>query len=122
MPAAVSSRENRSMPAFPRFLLLGALMLALAGAVGCAGNETREYERELRPLIGRAPIAYFIDRYGDPEKRFAVDSRTEVLQFRVAEETIGVRGAYASLAMITELRLTFKDGVLADWKAANAVR
>jgi hypothetical protein len=110
------------MPCVPRFLLPGVLVVTLAAAFGCAGNETREYERELRPLVGRAPVAYFIDRYGEPEKRLAVDSRTEVLQFRVAEETIGVRGAHASLAVATELRLTFKDGILSGWKASNALR
>jgi hypothetical protein len=110
------------MPTCSRIILLGALLLALAAAVGCAGTETREYARELNPLVGRAPIAYFIDRYGEPEKRIAVDSRTQILRFRVGEETIGVRGQYASLAVATELTLTFKDGVLAEWKASNAVR
>ena len=110
------------MISFSRFVLQGVLALGLAAAVGCAGNETREFARELNPLIGRAPVAYFIDRYGEPEKRIAVDSRTEILQFRVGEEKIGVRGAYSSIAVATELRLTFKDGILSDWKSSNAVR
>jgi len=105
-----------------RFLVLGSLLLTLAAGIGCAGTDTREYARELNPLVGRAPLRHFIDRYGEPEKRTALDSRTEVLEFRVAEESLGGRGARGSVAVTTELRLTFKDGILSDWKVANAVK
>ena len=97
-------------------------MLSLAAGFGCASTENRAYARELGPLVGRAPVAWFIERYGEPEKRTAIDGRTEVLQFRVAEESFAGRGAHANVVVATELRLTFKDGILAAWQVSNAVR
>lgn len=110
------------MPTIRRFLLLASLLLTLAAGFGCAGTETRTYARELGPLVGRAPLPYFIDRFGVPEKRTAIDSRTEVLQFLVAEESLAGRGGRGNMAVATELRLTFKDGILADWKVSNALK
>jgi len=110
------------MPSLRRLLPLASLLLTLAAGFGCAGTDTREYDRELRPLVGRAPVAYVIDRYGEPEKRIAIDGRTEVLQFRIAEEMLTGRNTRSTVTVATELRLTFKDGVLSEWKAANAVR
>ena len=110
------------MQAFHRFLVLGFLALALACGTGCATTESRAYARELGPLVGRAPLAWFIERYGEPEQRTAIDGRTEVVQFRVAEESLQGRGATANVAVVTDLRLTFKDGILAAWQVSNAVR
>jgi hypothetical protein len=114
--------EADPMPSLRRRLLQGSLLLMLVAGFGCAGNETREYARELDPLVGRAPIPFFIDRFGEPEKRIAVDSRTEILQFRVATESLDNYGARGNLKVTTELRLTFRDGILAGWRASNAVR
>jgi hypothetical protein len=110
------------MPSLHRRLLLASLLLTLATGFGCAGNETRKYASELGPLVGRAPLPYFIERYGEPEKRTAVDSRTEIVQFRVAAESLGSYGVRGNLEITTELRLTFKDGILSAWQASNAVR
>jgi hypothetical protein len=112
------------MPTIRRFLLLASLLLPFAAGFGCAGTttETRAYARELGPLVGRAPIPYFIDRFGAPEKRTAIDSRTEVLQFVVAEASLPGRNERGNVAVATELRLTFKDGILADWKVFTALK
>jgi hypothetical protein len=110
------------MPSFHRVLVLGVLALTLAAGFGCASTENRAYARELGPLVGRAPVAWFIERYGEPEKRTAIDGRTEILQFRVAEESLAGRGTHANVVVGTELRLTFKDGILAGWQAFNVVR
>lgn len=110
------------MPTLRRYLALALLLLAVAAGAGCAGTETRTYARELAPLVGRAPVAWFIERYGGPEKRTVIDGRTEVLQFRATEESLAGRGARGNVTVVTELRLTFKDGILSAWEASNAVR
>ncbi len=95
--------------------------LSLAALAACAPEPAgREYQRELAPLVGHAPVEYFLDRYGEPDRRTRVDAHTEVLRFTVAEEAYGGRGAHVNVA--TRLELTFRDGVLAAWRASNAVR
>jgi len=110
------------MPTLRQYLALALLLLAVAAGAGCAGTETRAYTRELAPLVGRAPVAWFVERYGEPEKRTVIDGRTEVLQFRAAEESLAGRGARGNVTVVTELRLTFRDGILSAWEASNAVR
>jgi hypothetical protein len=113
--------QKRQMRSPRRRLLLVFALLALAAGSGCANTERREFAQELGPLVGRAPIAYFIDRYGEPEKTIPVDSRTKILQFQVAAEPLADHGARVNLEITTELRLTFKDGILSAWQSSNVV-
>ncbi len=97
-------------------------LVSFALFAGCAGSEVREYQRDLAPLVGRAPLGYFLDRYGEPDKRTRIDASTEVLEFTVDDASYGGRGGRASVDVTTRLSLTFKDGVLAGWRVANEVR
>lgn len=110
------------MPSPRRRLFLVSALLALAAGAGCANTEKREFAQQLGPLVGRAPIAYFIERYGEPQKTIRVDSRTQILQFQVAAESLANHGAHVNLKIATELRLTFKDGILSDWQSSHVVQ
>jgi hypothetical protein len=98
------------------------LVLTLVGVGGCASNsESRRLTVELNPLIGKADKAYFIDKYGEPDKRTAVDATTDVWEYRFGEVKLNDYASRGNLSTVTLLRATFKNGVLASWQASNAL-
>lgn len=110
------------MPRNRRFFLLAPVVLALAGILGCASSETREFALQLNPLVGRADKAYFIEKYGQPDKRSALDSQTDVWEYSFGQEQLGTYGARGNLTTSTLLRLTFKNGTLSAWRAGNTMK
>jgi hypothetical protein len=110
------------MPQSRRSFLLLPLAAALVAAAGCAGNETRAYAKDLDPLVGRAPKDYFIEKYGEPEKRTRIDAHTDVWEFRVSDNPVTTGNLRGAVGVSTLLRLTFKDDKLASWQAFNVVR
>ena len=105
-----------------RSFLLVPVMFAIGLASGCAGTANREFAAELRPLVGKADKAYFLEKYGDPDKRTAVDLHTDMWEYSFGQQSLNDFGARGNLSTGTRLRLTFKDGILSSWQAANTVR
>jgi len=102
-----------------RSLLLVPVALMLGTALGCAGSQTREFARELDPLVGHADKAYFIEKYGEPDKRSALDAQMDVWEYNFGQTRLSDFGARSTLSTSTWLRLTFKNGTLSSWQAAN---
>jgi len=102
-------------------LVSGALLLQV-GASGCAGNESRQFTRELAPLVGRADKAYFVEKYGEPLRRTPVDATTEVWDYRFGEESLNDYASRGNLTTSTLLRLTFRNGILSTFQASNTLR
>jgi hypothetical protein len=105
-----------------RFALVIALPLALAAASACVSTSpSREFARDLNPAIGKAGESFFIDKYGDPDKRTSVDGVTDVWEYRFAGERADDHASRGNLTTVTLLRLTFRNGVLYSWQATNAI-
>ncbi len=105
-----------------RRLLVLPLALALVGASGCASNsESRQFTHDLNPLIGKADKAYFIEKYGEPDKRTAIDAATDVWEYKFGEMKLNDYASRGNMTTATLLRATFKNGVLASWQASNAL-
>ena len=104
-----------------RWFLLLAALLAIATAGGCAGGETRQYSSQLTPLVGKADKAYFIEKYGEPDKRTVTDAATETWEYRFGTQNLNDYGSRGNLTTATQLRLTFRNGILASWQAANVL-
>jgi hypothetical protein len=117
-----TGRWNKTMSGIRRWLLLFPLTLALAAAIGCAGNETRQYARELNPAVGKADKAYFIEKYGEPEKRITVDPATDIWEYRFGEDRLSDHATRSNLVMSTLLRLTFRNGTFTSWQASNTLK
>jgi len=109
------------MPGIHRWFLLFPLLLALAGAWGCAGTEARQFARDLNPVVGKADKAYFVEKYGQPDKRTAVDGATDVWEYRFAGERLNDHATRGNLATSTLLRLTFRNGTLSSWQTSNTL-
>jgi hypothetical protein len=105
-----------------RFFLIVSLVLTLMPVLGCAGTENREFARELAPMVGRADKAYFIEKYGEPDKRSALDAQTDVWEYSFGQENLIDYGARGNLSTSTTLRLTFKDGKFSGWQAVNRMK
>jgi hypothetical protein len=114
--------RTMTMPGIRRWFLLLPLLLSLAGVNGCATSETRQFARELNPAIGKADKAYFVEKYGEPDKRTAVDLTTDVWEYHFGGERLNEHASRGNLATSTLLRLTFTSGTLSSWQASNALR
>jgi hypothetical protein len=110
------------MPRSCRLFLIVPLALALVAILGCASTETREFARQLAPLVGHADKAYFIEKYGEPDKRSGLDSQTDVWEYNFGQERLGNYGTRSNLSTSTLLRLTFKNGTLSAWQSTNALK
>jgi len=110
------------MPNARRFLLIGCLTLLLGAVLGCAGTPNREFARDLAPMVGRVDKAYFIEKYGEPDKRIALDVQTDVWEYNFGGERLSEYGARGNLTTSTLLRLTFKNGTFTSWQALNRMR
>jgi hypothetical protein len=110
------------MPNTRRFFLIVSLALMLVAVLGCAGTQNREFARDLTPMVGRVDKAYFIEKYGEPDKRSALDAQTDVWEYNFGQEHLSDYGARGNLSTSTTLRLTFKDGKFSAWQAVNRIK
>ncbi|MEO7157981.1 MAG: hypothetical protein ABI039_10485, partial [Vicinamibacterales bacterium] len=90
--------------------------------LGCASTETKEFARQLNPLVGHADKAYFIEKYGQPDRRSTLDSQSDVWEYRFSGENLNAYGTRGNLSTATLLRLTFRNGTLSAWQATNTLR
>ena len=65
--------------------------------------------------------AYFIEKYGDPDKKIAIDNLTDAWEYSFGHQRLSEYGARGNLSTAVLLRLTFKNGILVDWRAVNKV-
>src|SRR5690348_10537247 len=91
------------------------VLVLLTGA--CAGTANREFVRELDPLVGRADQPYFLQKYGDPDKRIAVDATTDVWEYTFGQQPLSDYVGHTTMTTYTLVRLTFKNGTLSRWQA-----
>ena len=115
-------RWRRGIPGIRRWLLLFSLLFAIVAISACATSEKRQFARDLNPVIGKANKAYFIEKYGEPDKRTAVDTTTDVWEYKFGEESLSEYGARGNISTVTLVRLTFRNGVFASWQTANALK
>jgi len=102
-----------------RWFLRAAIASAIALSSGCATTESREFARELNPLVGRADQTYFIEKYGEPDKRSSPTPGTDIWEYTFGRQNMANHGAHVNLTTSTLVRLTFKNGTLSAWQATN---
>ena len=88
-----------------RSILLLPVALVLGAVLGCASTQTREFARDLDPVVGRADKAYFIQKYGEPDRRSALDAATDVWEYNFGQQNLSDYGARGNLSTSTWLRL-----------------
>ena len=91
------------------------LMLALLGA--CAGSGRSDTE-QLNGLVGKANKAYFVEKLGPPDKQAAIESNTDVWEYRLDEQKYTSSTGYR-FSTFKRLRLTFRNGTLASWSQSS---
>jgi len=100
-----------------------AAILFSAALSACAGGSAnREFVRDIEPLVGRADQSYFLDKYGDPDRKVTIDRETEIWEYTFGSESLSDYGACTTMATSNILRLTFKKGTLSSWQANARVR
>jgi hypothetical protein len=104
-----------------RSLLRVLTVCAMGFMSACASTENREMAREIAPLVGHADKAYFLDKYGDPDKRTSVDNVTDVWEYTFGQQRLSDFGARSTLSTAVLVRLTFRNGILVDYRASNRV-
>lgn len=93
--------------------------LALLLAVVLSGCATPQAD-PLTGLTGVADKAYFVDRYGPPDKQVAVESGVDVWEYRLNEQRY-TSGTGYRFSTYDRLRATFKDGKLLKWSRQSIV-
>lgn len=92
-----------------------SLMFAFLGA--CAGSGRSDTD-QLNGLIGKANKVYFVEKLGPPDKQAAIESNTDVWEYRLDEQKYTSSTGYR-FSTFKRLRLTFRDGMLVSWNQSS---
>lgn len=98
--------------------LVLAIMIITIGA--CASSGTRDAE-QFNSLIGKANKAYFVEKFGPPDKQANIESNTDVWEYRLDENKYTSSTGYR-FSTFKRLRLTFRDGTLSSWNQSSEMQ
>lgn len=99
--------------------LLASVSIALGALNGCAAPRAPLSE-ELAGLVGVVDKAYFVNRFGPPDKQAVIDSETEVWEYRLNEQRYTSATGYRFVTL-DRLRVTFRRGKLAESTVTSVV-
>ena len=99
------------MGRFLRLCMVSALVAA------CAADPPR-LEQELDALLGKADKAYFVAKYGRPDKQAVLGEGVDFWEYRFygRRHTASTGDLFSN---IDRVRLTFTRGVLTSWSGAG---
>lgn len=102
-----------------RLLLKCIIVIALAGALGCA-NRYDQFGVDMDRMIGSANKATLVERYGLPEKQVTLDKSNEVWEYHLNKNNY-TSGTGYRFSTYDKLTITFKDGKLSTWSVEYVI-
>lgn len=93
------------------------LCVATLWVAGCASYPPPD-AKAMDALVGKADKAYFVKKYGPPDRQTGVGEGVDLWEYRLTFQKPTGAASDKSLAF-DRLRLTFSRGLLSTWSGAG---